>query len=104
MIVALSVLTAAGALSYSSFKLGKHTERNVNVGCSSATQEMMAHESWEAVVDSEYVYNIKIRSHGATEIYQMYVSSLSLHCILYCYLKFQTTCTFIMLLEMICSE
>lgn len=58
MIVAVSILAAAGALSYSSFKLGKHTERNVKVGCSSATQEMMVHESWEAVVDSEYVVQI----------------------------------------------
>jgi len=32
MIVAVSILAAAGALSYSSFKLGKHSQRNLKEG------------------------------------------------------------------------
>jgi hypothetical protein len=55
MILTISILAGASAVGYSGYSLGKHQQRNLKVGCASATQEMMQHESWEAVVDN-YVY------------------------------------------------
>ena len=45
------VAVAAG---YIGHILYRHEQRDLKVGSSAATPEMVAHESWEAVVDSEY--------------------------------------------------
>ena len=50
-ILSIVVAVAAG---YIGHILYSHEQRDLKVGSSAATPEMMAHESWEAVVDSEY--------------------------------------------------
>ena len=50
-ILSIMVAMAAG---YIGNILYRHEQRDLKVGSSAATPEMMAHESWEAVVDSEY--------------------------------------------------
>ena len=50
-ILSIMVAVAAG---YIGHILYRHEQRDLKVGSSAATPEMMAHESWEAVVDSEY--------------------------------------------------
>jgi len=50
-ILSIVVAVAAG---YIGRILYIHEQRDLKVGSSAASPEMMEHESWEAVVDSEY--------------------------------------------------
>lgn len=50
-ILSIVVAVAAG---YIGHILYIHEQRDLKVGSSTATPEIKAHESWEAVVDSEY--------------------------------------------------